>query len=85
MVRASQTDVVIVGHNGAALLPRALDSLNPGNSGSVRCIVVDNRSADGSRDVAAAGGATVVALPINVGYGAPARPSPPIARSDLKT
>lgn len=63
-------EVVIVTHNGARVLPRAMRSLSASEGARVRVTVVDNGSTDASDELAADLGATVVALETNVGYGA---------------
>jgi GT2 family glycosyltransferase len=59
--------LVTVTYNSAEQLRRHWQSRVPA---SVRWIVVDNASTDDSREVAAALGAEVIALPSNVGFGA---------------
>ena len=60
--------VVVVTHNSEACVGRCLDALARWLPDAER-IVVDNASTDGSRAVAGGHGATVVALPENLGFG----------------
>lgn len=71
-------DVVLPCLDEAAALPAVLASLPPGH----RAIVVDNGSADGSPEVAAAHGALVVHEPLR-GYGAAVHTGLLAATSDL--
>jgi N-acetylglucosaminyl-diphospho-decaprenol L-rhamnosyltransferase len=61
----SRTSVVTVAFNSAAILGEMLASVPDGTP----VIVVDNASSDNSTDVAAAGGAIVVRLSENTGFG----------------
>ncbi len=61
-----ELDVVVVAYNSAPRLPTVLGSL----PGELQPIVVDNGSSDGSADVAAAHGATVVRGSVNAGFAA---------------
>jgi len=68
---APRVRVVIVAYNSAAHLPAALDTLQPlCESGVGEITVVDNQSADGSAEVAAARPfVRVVRAPGNLGFG----------------
>jgi GT2 family glycosyltransferase len=61
--------VIVVTYESEPVLQRCLDAL-PASRGvaSVEAIVVDNASTDGSRELAAASGARVIALDRNVGF-----------------
>lgn len=63
---ASRATAVVVSHDSAGVLPACLDALAAEGAG---IIVVDNASRDGSADLAASCGATLVRLPRNEGYG----------------
>ena len=63
-----RTDVVIVTHQSAAHIERALRALDDPSA----AIVVDNRSTDGSAELARAAGAVVVENDVNAGFGAAA-------------
>jgi dTDP-L-rhamnose 4-epimerase len=65
MTPAASIDVVLPVLDEAAAIPGVLASLPPG----YRALVVDNGSADGSADVARAGGAQVIVEPLR-GFGA---------------
>lgn len=63
---AAAITAIVVSHDSAEVLPACLDALA---REGVPAIVVDNASADGSRDVAEARGAQVIANGRNEGYG----------------
>lgn len=69
---ADAVTVVIPNHDGAGLLPAALDALAAQTRPPARVLVVDNGSVDGSADAAEARGVEVLRLPTNRGFGAAA-------------
>ncbi|MGW7681045.1 glycosyltransferase family 2 protein [Kribbella sp. NPDC054772] len=71
-------DLVLPCLNEAAALPWILERLPPG----VRAVVVDNGSTDGSPEIAAALGATVVRCPVK-GYGAACHAGLEAAEADV--
>lgn len=69
-VNVEQVTAIIPNWNRAALLGRALESLERQSAPCARVLVVDNGSTDASRDVAAAAGAAILPLPSNLGFAA---------------
>lgn len=67
---APSVDVVVVAHNGARTIGRAISSLMASTGVRVRVLVVDNASVDDTAALAGHAGAVVLRLPSNVGYGA---------------
>ena len=64
MTHENSVSVVVCTHNGARMLPLALDALARQHppAGGFEAVIVDDRSTDGSAELAAAAGAKVVRL-----------------------
>lgn len=67
---ATSLSIVVVSHDSAAELPRLIDSVRQHMGSEPQIVVVDSGSSDDSAAVARAGGAEVVELGANPGFGA---------------
>ena len=72
-------DVVIVTHNSADHIERAITALGP----MTRPVVIDNVSADGTPEVARSAGARVVENDVNAGFGAAANQGAALGHAEL--
>ncbi|HVE68545.1 MAG TPA: glycosyltransferase family 2 protein [Solirubrobacteraceae bacterium] len=78
---APDASVVVVTHQSEGVVARCLSSVASSvGPGTLEVLVVDNASTDRSRDLAAAAGATVVALDRNLGFAAAANRGLALAR-----